>query len=672
MNATSLILVFVAVLVVAPMTHAVEPVVFHVSPDGNDSWSGRLERPSGDGNNGPFLTIYRAQQAARALPREDGHLLQPVEVIIQDGIYFLAETLTFTQSDSGSAAAPVTYKAAPGANPVISGGTKIDGWEEITHEGLDAWQVTIPGVKSGDVSIRQLFVDGVRRPRPRLPEEGLFMFTDLPDVTETTRWGEGQTRAEFKPGDLDTWKNLGDVEIVALHLWSDSRLPIESVDVNLNIVKFQKKSRFRLSDDSLAQGVRKGCRYYVENVFEALDTPGEWYLDRSTGALTYLPVHGEAPHRTLVVAPRLRELVRFQPRVKYIRLEGLTFSHMEWSLPEEVSGSPQAETAVPGAVIFEDTTSCALDRCEVSHVAGYGVEFLKGCTNNSVVRCRLTDLGAGGVKIGHGSSRTLLADNVIEDGGVLYHAGVGVWIGHSGNNTVIHNEIARLYYSGVSVGWIWGYKESQAVRNRIEYNHIHDIGHGLLSDMGGIYTLGPAPGTTLRFNRIHDIESYRYGGWGIYPDEGSSNILIENNLVYRTKSAGFHQHYGKENTVRNNIFAFGGEAQVMRTRAEEHLMFSFHNNIVLSDNGRIIKGKEWNQTNADFDSNLYYDVNGNELGFSGMSFSDWQAKGFDKHSLVADPDFISWKKDMFEVKRGSPAFHVGFQEFDVSTAGPRR
>jgi len=537
---------------------------------------------------------------------------------------------------------------------------------------MRAWQLTIPGVTDGRVNIRQLFVDGVRRPRTRLPEEGFFMFSDLPDVTGDTKWGEGQKRAQYNDEDILPWKNLADVEIVALHLWSDSRLPIESVDEENHIVTFTKKSRFRLTDDSFNPGDRKGCRYYVENVSEALHRPGEWYLDRSTGVLTYLPMPGESPGRTEVIAPRLGQLVRFAPGTRYVRLDGLTFSHMEWAFPDEVSGSAQAEVDVPAAIVLEGAEACSLDRCEVSHIAGYAVEIGKDCAGTAVARCLLSDLGAGGVKVGHDSSRTVVADNTIEDGGILYHAAVGVWIGHSGNNQVIHNEIARLYYTGVSVGWTWGYRESKAVRNRIEYNHIHDIGRGLLSDMGGIYTLGPSPGTVLRFNKIHDVNSYRYGGWGIYPDEGSSEILIENNLVYRTKSAGFHEHYGKENVVRNNIFAFGGEAQVMRTRAEEHLMFSFNNNIVVSDNGKMIKGRDWNQTNAEFDGNLYYDVNGNEPDFSGMSFREWQDAGFDKHSLVADPEFISWKKDMFGLKRGSPAFHVGFKEFDLSTVGPRK
>ncbi len=133
----------------------------------------------------------------------------------------------------------------------------------------------------------------------------------------------------------------------------------------------------------------------------------------------------------------------------------------------------------------------------------------------------IADLGAGGVFLGLKTlenDRTLLTqrnrllDNHIHNGGKIFHSAIGVWIGQSPFNRLIHNHIHDLYYSGISVGWRWGYGGSNGYGNIIEWNHIHDIGKGMLSDMGGIYCLGVAHGTRLRYNLIHDIHSRTYGG----------------------------------------------------------------------------------------------------------------------------------------------------------------
>ena len=104
--------------------------------------------------------------------------------------------------------------------------------------------------------------------------------------------------------------------------------------------------------------------------------------------------------------------------------------------------------------------------------------------------------------------------------GRVFYSAVGVLIGNSGANKVIHNHIHDIRYSGISVSWHSGYEACHNQGKVIEYNHIHDIGAGYLSDMGGIYTLGPQQGTRLRYNHIHDVRSRTYGGWGIYTDEG--------------------------------------------------------------------------------------------------------------------------------------------------------
>jgi parallel beta-helix repeat protein len=297
-----------------------------------------------------------------------------------------------------------------------------------------------------------------------------------------------------------------------------------------------------------------------------------------------------------------------------------------------------------------------------------------------VVANEIADMGAGGVKIGETQQRPneadrnfehTVTDNQIHDLGAVYPSAIGVWVGQSSRNTVSHNHIHDLYYTAISVGWTWGYGPNQCNGNAIEFNHLHHIGKGMLSDMGAIYTLGMQPGTTIRNNVIHDVWSFTYGGWGIYPDEGSANEVIENNIVYRTKSAGFHQHYGRENIVRNNIFAFGSEFQLMRTRAEPHLSFTFEGNIVYFDSGALL-GSNWSGEGVRMDKNVYWDARGPIASFSGRTLAEWRGQGRDVASAVADPLFRNAASYDFTVLPESPVWKMGWKRIDASAVGPRR
>jgi parallel beta-helix repeat protein len=294
-----------------------------------------------------------------------------------------------------------------------------------------------------------------------------------------------------------------------------------------------------------------------------------------------------------------------------------------------------------------------------------------------VTGSEMTDLGAGGVKVGDpdlpkdkapATTGITIAENYIHNIGIVYPAAVGVWIGQSSGNIVAHNEIADTYYTAISLGWTWGYDASAAQDNRIEYNSLHDIGRGLLSDMGCIYSLGIQPGSVERYNLCHDVTRFAYGGWGLYTDEGSSHMVLENNVVYRTQDGGFHQHYGEANTVRNNIFAFGQEAQIRRTRLEPHTSFTFERNIVYWNQGKLLDGK-WDDNEFHLDYNLYYPANGQPIEFGKESLAEWQKHGQDVHSLVADPLFVDPEHGDFTLKPGSPAAQIGFQPIDVTQIG---
>ena len=162
--------------------------------------------------------------------------------------------------------------------------------------------------------------------------------------------------------------------------------------------------------------------------------------------------------------------------------------------------------------------------------------------------------------------------------------------------------------------------------------------------------------------------SFDYGGWGLYTDEGSTGIVMENNLVYNCKNSGFHQHYGKENIIRNNILANNMKAQLQATRIEDHLSFTFSNNIIWFNIGDLLTSN-WNKINLQTDKNCYWDPRNKNIQFKNQSFAEWQKAGKDVHSIIADPGFVNPSAFDFRIKNKSVARKIGFREFDYSQAG---
>ncbi len=263
----------------------------------------------------------------------------------------------------------------------------------------------------------------------------------------------------------------------------------------------------------------------------------------------------------------------------------------------------------------------------------------------------------------------LVDNNIIRSGGLFDRGAVAVWIGHSAYNRVTHNDIADFRYTGVSAGWVWGYAPSPAHHNTIDFNHIHHLGWGVLSDMGGVYTLGISPGTTVSNNVIHDVYSYdRYGrgGWGLYNDEGSSDIVMENNLVYNVKTGGYHQHYGRGNIVRNNIFAFSMDGQLQRSRVEpDH---SLSRSATISSTGMAAgctrdrgttSTSKWNATSTSMPPGLR------------SSIRIWLARHWARTRARSSPTRSSSTPAHFDfhLRPDSPAAKIGFKPFDYSKAG---
>lgn len=680
-SASSLLAVF-AILLLNPWAKGEVPKAdFYVSLEGNDAWSGRLPAPTGDRTDGPFATLERAQEAVRTLRRE---LSQPreIRVLLRGGVYRIAKPITFSPEDSGSEQAPVVYAAYPGEKPVISGAVEIKRWEPI--QGTPLWRAVLPELPPSVNEVRQLFINGRRATVARTPNEGQTFRTagpakNYPRTEAARRDVETRIAFFFQEGQINDWPDRHQAVAVVYHSWTSSRHKIAHVDFKNRLLRFTATSRWPMG------WWERNQRYYVEGIREALDAPGEWYLDQAAHQILYWPRDNENMSTVCAEAPVVQEILRVEGSpetgrpVAYLRFEGLSFSHTDWRMPEAEPVDGQAASFLTTAALhFRGARYCQLIRCEIAHTGSYALWFDRGTKYCRAEQCHLFDLGAGGVRIGEDvlpkepelqASNNEVYNCFIHDGGKVYHGAVGVLIGQSSHNRVAHCEICDFFYTGVSVGWSWGYAPSSANHNIIEFNHIHHLGWGELSDMGGVYTLGISPGTIIRGNIIHDILSYDYGGWGLYTDEGSSYILLEKNLVYRVKDGAFHQHYGRENLVRNNILALSATyAQVRRTREEGHISFTLEGNIFFS-RGVPMLGGAWSNGNFRLQNNLYWDEKGEPKFPGGLSFAEWQARGFDAGSIVADPKFVNISAYDFRLAEDSPAWKLGFEPLELNKAG---
>lgn len=672
-----------------------EAADFYVSRQGNDRWSGK--RPDAADQDGPFATLSRARAAVRKL-LQDQTEPRGVRVSVRGGIYYLDETLTFGPEDSGTQQAPVTYVAAAGETVVLSGGRRLTSgrWGEI--RGHRAWMVDIPAVKQDDWRFRQLFVNGTRRPRTRIPSQGEYRIESLPGYTGDFLRSPTK-QFVYAAGDIEpTWRNLRDVEIVAITRWQDNRLPIESVDATTRTVTFDRPSLFALLAND-----RPGP-YWVENVFEALGSPGQWYLDRSGGLLICLPLPGEDLSTAEIVAPRLERLLTVVGRpgnpVHDLHFEGLLFAHAEWQPPADYASSLQAGIEVPGAILFDFAERCSLVGGGIEHIGNYGVEVNVGCQDVEISHNRITDVGAGGIRVGHffswetdgsgqltkrgaerkaampegpHSRRITVADNDIAHCGRVTPEAVGIFVGDNAENKVIHNHIFDVFYSGISVGSVQDFGPCEATANLIEYNHLHDIGQSMLSDLGAIYTCSTRE-SLVRYNVIHGVSRRDYGGWGIYLDEGSHDVVVEKNLVFHCQDGGLFVHHARNIRSENNIFALNRVTQVDRGGIGGFEL-SCRRNLIYYREGKAIGdygGENSGHNVCAFDQNVYWNSAGQPVLFSKKTFAEWQAAEQDQNSILADPLFVDPDKGNFTLRPGSPAAQVGFEPWDFRLVGPRR
>lgn len=548
---------------------------FYVAPNGSDDNPGTADAP--------FATLAKARDAVRELVREG--LDKDVTVLIRGGVYLLDEPLVFGPEDSGTEQHAITYAAYVDEAPIISGGRAIAGWREADG---GRWEVELPEAGAGEWHFRQLFANGTRLPRARFPNAGQLLKVEnvSNDVTEIA--------ISESPGD----SNLADkdAELVMIQNWSISRVAITRSDgKNISVA-----NPMGWIGHGSATTASPGKPVYAENAPEFVDQPGEWYLDRATGILTYMAGEGEDPNAREFVAPKAEQLLAVigKPGAPVLNLhfKGLAFEHTAWPLPKfgylgiqaghHGTQMDQVAHVLPLAIEFAYAVGCSIESSSVKRTGACAIGFGPGCQRNKVARCELADIGGNGIMVGWRGKRlgkrvelvgdasldsdwenpadvpkaNEIVNNTIHACGTVNHGCVGVYDAFCEGTKIAHNLVHDMPYTGISVGFRWNESETSQRATLIKCNHVHNV-MKTLADGGCIYTLGYQPGTVLRGNLLHNVHrsTFAHGGApnnGIFFDQGSKGYRVEANVIYDTSGdpIRFNQTSKENMTWESNSF----------------------------------------------------------------------------------------------------------------------
>lgn len=550
---------------------ASEGTAFYVAPDGSDSNSG--------GIGAPFRTPEAARDAIRALKQAGGLPAGGVTVYLREGTYPRSESFELTEADSGTADAPIVYRSYPGETARLSGGANLDrsGFESVTdpavlariidpsargkvlrfdlaaHGLTDYGQISRHGYwKASDISLlppMELYVGGQGMTLARWPNDGTVQMGDILDPGPTVDDPDLQTRGgtfEYAYDRPALWTQADDIWLDGIfgYSWEWSYNKIASIDPANKTITLQYGEM---------SGIQKNWYpdfHFAENLLEEIDAPGEYYIDRTNGILYWLPNAAfQAGHGDVTVTT-LREPMIYTRDASHVRFEELALEY----------GRTTAVVIIGGSHV-------AIDHCDIGNFAHGAVsinvptrfmdpvpdEALNG-HDHKVANSHIHHTGGVAVTLNGGDPVTLTpGNNKVENTHIhdfayynkAYNPGVAL---HGVGNQAVGNEIHDAPHPGML---IFGNN------HLVAYNEIYDICK-MFSDLGAIYmNAGATPqerGTVIRRNYFHHIGENKPGVEGVYPDNLTMGLTIEENIFYKMGNSAIKSNAGSYITARNNLF----------------------------------------------------------------------------------------------------------------------
>lgn len=632
---------------------------FFVATDGNDSWSGTLAAPNSTNSDGPFLTIGKAQTAVQGLSKSG---LTQVVVMIRQGTYSVPQGLSFGAADSGTSSVPILWENYPTETPVVSGGVAVTGWsqgsggvwsttlpantqyfEQLFYNGTRRLRARLDPDGNGPVGtyLRVAATISLSSPITNCPDQpagsSLYECFDRFQYTSTdpisSSWTNlngvptGNTSSPCTPSTSAPQSNypVGDIALYSFEQMGMSKMLISCIDTTNDIIYLTGPIRI----DTVYSGFIPGHRYLVENAKNTFSEPGQWFLDRSSSpwTLSYIAQSGENPSTDTIIIPQAPQVL-VANSLQYVTFSGITFQNDNYTVPSTGYAYQRLDQAITSAVSCQNCQNVTFDTDIITQTAGTGLDFTttgpnKATKNNTLQNSAIYDVASHGVRIGllaqNSDSQanlpqfTTVQNNVIEGFGRIFAKGFGIAQGCNHDNKYTQNEVYDGYSGGINIGALncpTAGNVSLTSNNVAEFNLIYNLGQGVSNDFGCVYFntspygATPPSGNQALNNVCHDIsddskiDSDGYGGQGIYIDNYTGNILVQNNLVFRVSGSTVAQTCGPEisnaaNIIQNNVLAFSRQSvkqQGCTPTGPSNQLFSMTNNIIIYDRGNIQGG----------------------------------------------------------------------------------
>jgi len=522
---------------------AAEAPTWHVSPAGNDTWSGQLAQAAEDKSDGPLATLGAAVEASRKLTG------QSRRIVLSQGRHYLENPLVLDARDEA-----LVIEGAGAGKTVVYGGRRITGWRK---DGERFWTADVPEAKTGSWDFRALVVNDRLCPRSRLPKTGRFEHESRFPVRWMSTAGGGWERKptekelttmQYASGDLGPWLSVRNAEVTVYHMWDESMVGVSAHDPGTRTLTFSTPSK----SPPGAFGVNS---YVVWNVREGMTEPGQWCLDRDEGRVVYWSLADEDMSEAIVVAPCVESIIDIQSAaaklVRNLTLQSLTLSAT--TTPCKAGGF--GASAYRGAVQIARGEGIRIADVEITNVAGHALRD-SGTRDLNIVGCHFHHLGAGGCRIGEGSGR--VENSRIHHVGLLYPSAIGLAAGGSeASYTIRRNEIHDTSYSGMAIGG-----SGTVIEENLLYRCMQEMHDG-----AAIYVSG-AKGNVIRRNVARDIVKVGegYGVSAYYLDEKCRDCIVEKNVAIGVERPT-HNHMTLNCVLRDNVFLSDGDMHLSFARS---------------------------------------------------------------------------------------------------------